>query len=125
MNRIIECIPNISEGKDNSIINAIANEINAVKGVQLLHSDSNKSANRTVITFAGVPEQVVKAIGWYISESGCAQVSTNITNIDKTPLHALFKEVSEKAGKYGTKVTSSEMVGLVPLRALTKSGLFY
>lgn len=59
--KIIECVPNFSEGKDTQIINEIANAISAVSGVSLLHVDPNKSANRTVYTFIGKPEQVVEA----------------------------------------------------------------
>ena len=59
--QLIECIPNFSEGRNKHVINVIANEIPKVQGVKLLEIDSNKDANRTVITFAGVPEKVVEA----------------------------------------------------------------
>ncbi|MFC2136704.1 glutamate formimidoyltransferase [Bacteroidota bacterium] len=58
MDRILECVPNISEGRNSKIINSIANEINKIENVKLLHIDSNKDANRTVITFAGEPGSV-------------------------------------------------------------------
>jgi glutamate formiminotransferase/formiminotetrahydrofolate cyclodeaminase len=274
MDEIIECVPNISEGKDPAIINAIAGEIKKVEGVKLLDVDSNISANRTVITFAGAPPKVtvaafnmikkaldlidmrthkgvhprigtvdvcplvplrsismketaeyarqlamkvakelgiavycygyaaysenrknlaqirsgqyeglkkkmsvpewkpdfgparfnpksgataigarnimlayninldsksletaknvasyirtvlegVKAIGWYISEYNCAQVSTNIYDTGKSPLYVVFEEVSKKADEYGVGVTGSEIVGLVPLEALVNAG---
>ena len=277
MSQIIECIPNISEGNDLKIIDSVINEIINAKGVKLLHADSNKSANRTVITFAGGPDEVikaaynlvkkaselidmrnhkgvhprigavdvcplvplknitiedtaiyarnlakqigtkleipvycyeyaalsekrknlanirsgqyeglkkklestawkpdygkaefnpktgaiavgaryilvaynininsgsvitakkiaeevrnslnyVKAIGWYIEEFGCAQVSTNITDIEKNPIHLVFEEVSNKAKIYGVEVTGSEIIGLVPLNALTTAGKYY
>lgn len=60
-NRILECIPNFSEGHDLSRINQIAYEIEKVEGVKLLHVDPGKDANRTVITFAGIPEAVAEA----------------------------------------------------------------
>lgn len=61
MDRIIECVPNFSEGRNVSTINAIANAIKQVDGVKLLHIDMGYSANRTVYTFAGSPERVVDA----------------------------------------------------------------
>jgi glutamate formiminotransferase/formiminotetrahydrofolate cyclodeaminase len=61
MDQIIECIPNISEGRDSKIIDSVVNEVNTVRGVKLLHTDSNSSANRTVLTFAGIPDKVVDA----------------------------------------------------------------
>ncbi len=277
MDEIIECVPNISEGKDPAIINSIAGEIKKVEGVKLLDVDSNMSANRTVITFAGAPPKVVKAafnmikkaielidmsthkgvhprigavdvcplvplrdismketaeyarqlamkvteelgiavycygyaaysekrknlarirsgqyeglkkklsvpewkpdfgparfnpksgavaigarnimvayninldtksletaksvashirsaldgvkaIGWYISEYNCAQVSTNIYDTGKSPLYVVFEEVSRKADEYCVSVTGSEIVGLVPLESLVNTGKHY
>lgn len=61
MDRILECVPNISEGKDEDIILALANSIQSVNGVKLLHQDSGKAANRTVFTFAGEPKAVIEA----------------------------------------------------------------
>jgi len=61
MNRILECVPNFSEGRNMESINQIAAAIASVKGVKLLHIDSGKAANRTVITFAGDPDQIVEA----------------------------------------------------------------
>lgn len=59
--KIVECVPNFSEGKDPGIIQAIRDEITKVPGVKLLHVDMGKSTNRTVVTFAGTPEAVVEA----------------------------------------------------------------
>jgi glutamate formiminotransferase/formiminotetrahydrofolate cyclodeaminase len=277
MHEIIECVPNISEGKDPAIINSIAGEIKKVEGVRLLDVDSNRSANRTVITYAGIPANVaeaafnmikkalelidmrthkgihprigtvdvcplvplknismkataeyarqlamkvakeldiavycyghaaysetrknlaqirsgqyeglkkklsvpewkpdfgpsrfnpksgatvigarnimvayninlgsksvetakivashirnaldgVKAIGWYISEYKCSQVSTNIYDTGKSPLYIVFEEVSRKAVECGVGVTGSEIVGLVPLESLVNTGKYY
>ena len=61
MNRIIECIPNISEGRDRQKIDAIVAEVEKVKGVMLLDVDPGASTNRTVITFAGEPLAVQEA----------------------------------------------------------------
>ncbi|MFZ1256675.1 MAG: glutamate formimidoyltransferase, partial [Saprospiraceae bacterium] len=59
--RIIECVPNFSEGRNELIIQAIASEIERTEGVKLLHVDPGKSTNRTVISFAGEPEAVIEA----------------------------------------------------------------
>ena len=59
--QIIECVPNISEGKDLKKINAIANVVTEVEGIKLLDIDPGKATNRTVITFVGVPSQVIEA----------------------------------------------------------------
>ena len=59
--RIIECVPNFSEGRDAAIIGEIVQAITSVEGVRLLNVDSGEAANRTVITFAGEPERVAEA----------------------------------------------------------------
>ena len=61
MQKIIECIPNISEGRDKEKINAIASVVKTVPGVMLLDVDPGASTNRTVITFAGEPDAVAEA----------------------------------------------------------------
>jgi glutamate formiminotransferase / formiminotetrahydrofolate cyclodeaminase len=60
-NRIIECVPNFSEGRDMGIIKQITDEIESVKGVKLLNVDPGKATNRTVVTFVGDPESVSEA----------------------------------------------------------------
>ena len=69
--------------------------------------------------------KATKAIGWFIDEYGIAQVSMNITNISITPLHVAFDEVDEKARKRGVRVTGTEIVGLVPLKAIIEAGKHY
>ncbi len=66
-----------------------------------------------------------KAIGWYIDEYGIAQVSMNITDIDATPLHVAYEEVSRAAAARGLRVTGAEIVGLVPKKVLMDAGRFY
>lgn len=66
-----------------------------------------------------------KAIGWYIEEYGIAQVSMNVTDINQTPVHIAFEEVSAKAAARGIRVTGSEIVGLIPKRVLIEAGKFY
>nr|NIS41211.1 hypothetical protein [Desulfuromonadales bacterium] len=55
MPRLIECIPNFSEGRDSSIIEAITGQIETVEGVKLLDVDPGQATNRTVVTFVGEP----------------------------------------------------------------------
>ncbi len=66
-----------------------------------------------------------KAIGWYIDEYGIAQVSMNITDITTTPLHVAFDEVCRAANERGVRVTGTEIVGLVPKRALIEAGRYF
>ena len=66
-----------------------------------------------------------KAIGWFIDEYGIAQVSMNITDLNQTPLHKAFDEVSRAAAARGLRVTGTEIVGLVPKRTLIEAGKHY
>lgn len=67
----------------------------------------------------------VKAIGWFIEEYGVAQISMNLTNINITPVHIAFDEVCKKATDRGIRVTGSELVGLIPLKAMTDAGKYF
>ncbi|PKL45054.1 MAG: glutamate formimidoyltransferase [Candidatus Riflebacteria bacterium HGW-Riflebacteria-1] len=60
MKKIVECVPNFSEGRDQAIIDAISDAIRSVKGVTLLDVDPGKSTNRTVYTFVGDPEAIIE-----------------------------------------------------------------
>ena len=61
MKRIIECVPNFSEGRNREVIDKIVAAIAAVKGVKVLDVDPGEATNRTVVTFVGSPEDVVEA----------------------------------------------------------------
>ncbi len=61
MAKIVECIPNISEGRDQAVIEAVLNEVRSTPGVTLLDHSSDVNHNRTVITFLGSPEGVAEA----------------------------------------------------------------
>lgn len=67
----------------------------------------------------------VKAIGWFIEEYDVAQISMNLTNYKQTPVHIAFDEVCKKATGRGVRVTGSELVGLIPLKALLDAGKHY
>ncbi len=59
--RIVECVPNFSEGRDMSVIKQITDSIEGVAGVKLLDVDPGWATNRTVVTFVGEVEAVVEA----------------------------------------------------------------
>ena len=59
--KLVECVPNFSEGRNNNVINAIADSIKGVEGVSLLGVDPGKNTNRTVMTFVGSPRAVEEA----------------------------------------------------------------
>lgn len=61
MKKLIECVPNFSEGRDLSIIKQITDEVEKIEGVDLLDVDPGYSTNRTVVTFAGTPDEVLEA----------------------------------------------------------------
>lgn len=61
MKRLVECVPNFSEGNNMEIINRITDEIKAVDGVSLIDVDPGKATNRTVVTMVGTPEEVCEA----------------------------------------------------------------
>jgi len=67
----------------------------------------------------------IKAIGWYIPEYGVAQISMNITDIAKTPLHRAFEECNASATQRGLRVTGSELVGLVPKQVMLDAGRYF
>lgn len=60
-NHTVECVPNVSEGKDENVLDAIADAIKSVKGVALLHRDTSVTANRTVFTFTGGLDSIFEA----------------------------------------------------------------
>ncbi|MDR2292167.1 MAG: glutamate formimidoyltransferase [Prevotellaceae bacterium] len=67
----------------------------------------------------------VKAIGWFIEEYGIAQISMNLTDIDVTPMHVAFDKACECAAQRGLRVTGSELVGVVPLKAMLDAGIYF
>ena len=70
MQKLIECVPNFSEGRNMDIIRQITAEIEAVEGAQLLDVDPGKATNRTVVTFVGGPDAVVEAAFRAIKKAG-------------------------------------------------------
>jgi glutamate formiminotransferase/formiminotetrahydrofolate cyclodeaminase len=67
----------------------------------------------------------VKAIGWFIEEYGVAQISMNLTDITVTSVHEAFDAVVKSADSRGIRVTGSELVGVIPLKAMLDAGKHY
>jgi glutamate formiminotransferase/formiminotetrahydrofolate cyclodeaminase len=61
MKKLIECVPNFSEGRNMEIINKITSTIESIDDIKLLDIDPGAATNRTVVTFVGTPEAVVEA----------------------------------------------------------------
>lgn len=61
MRKLIECVPNFSEGRDKNIIDQITAQIEAVEGVSLIDVDPGQATNRTVVTMVGTPDEVIEA----------------------------------------------------------------
>jgi glutamate formiminotransferase/formiminotetrahydrofolate cyclodeaminase len=70
MQKLIECVPNFSEGRDQNIIRQISDAIESVDGVSLLDVDPGASTNRTVVTFVGSPDAAVEAAFRAIKKAG-------------------------------------------------------
>ncbi|KAM8905173.1 formimidoyltransferase-cyclodeaminase isoform 1-T1 [Spinachia spinachia] len=69
--------------------------------------------------------QKVQAMGWYLDEANIAQVSTNILDYELTPLHTVHQEVCRVAEELKLPVVGSQIVGLIPLKAVMDSADFY
>lgn len=104
--------------------NAIAFDIREAGRVKRIDGKIVQDENGNPVNIPGSLKSV-KAIGWYIEEYGIAQISINLTNINITPVHIAFDEVCNKAGERGIRVTGSELVGLIPLKAMTDAGKYF
>jgi glutamate formiminotransferase / formiminotetrahydrofolate cyclodeaminase len=108
--------------------NAIAFDVR--EGGRVLR-EGDPVTGKIVLNADGTPKTIpgtlkcVKAIGWYIEEYGIAQISMNLTNINVTPVHIAFDEVVKKAAERGIRVTGSELVGLIPLKAMLDAGRYF
>ena len=67
----------------------------------------------------------VKGLGWVIPEYNRAQISMNLTNYKTSPIHEIFEAACEEAEKRGLRVTGSEIVGLIPYKAIEETGKYY
>ncbi len=104
--------------------NAIAFDVREAGRVKKENGKNVLDQNGNAVNIPG-SLKAVKAIGWYIEEYGVAQISINLTNINVTPVHVAFDEVCKKAALRGIRVTGSELVGLIPLKAMTDAGKYF
>ena len=108
--------------------NAIAFDIREAGRVK---REGNPITGKKVVDANGEPIRIpgklkaVKGIGWYIEEYGIAQISYNLTNISITSMHEAFDETSKAAETRGIRVTGSELVGLVPLKAMLDAADYF
>lgn len=107
--------------------NAIAFDIREAGRVKY----ENGITGKKVLDINGEPVRIpgklkaVKGIGWFIEEYGIAQISYNLTNISITPMHVAFDETVKAASKRGLRVTGSELIGLIPLKAMLDAGDYF
>ena len=106
------------------LANAVAFDIREIGRVKKIDGETVRDKQGKALRIPGACPGV-KAIGWYIEEYGIAQVSTNVTDLDRSALHEVFEAGREAARKRGLRVTGSELIGLIPERALLEAGRFY
>ena len=149
MKQIIECVPNFSEGRDENILNKIAEAISSVEGVKLLEVDPGKTTNRTVFTFVGEPESVIEAAFRAIKTAGelidmskhkgehprmgatdvCPLIPIRNISMDEVVMYA--RKLGERVGKelgipgyfYEFAATSPQRKNLADIRAGEYEGL--
>ncbi len=108
--------------------NAIAFDVREAGRVK---REGNPITGKKVLDKNGEPVRIpgklkaVKGIGWYIEEYGIAQISYNLTNISITSMHEAFEASVASANERGLRVTGSELVGLVPLKAMLAAGDYF
>ena len=108
--------------------NAIAFDIREAGRVK---REGNPITGKKVLDDHGEPVRVpgklkaVKGIGWFIEEYGIAQISYNLTNISITSMHEAFDETDKAAQERGLRVTGSELIGLIPLKAMLDAGDYF
>src|SRR5439155_937576 len=189
MKRLIECVPNFSEGCDAAKVDAIVTAMSSVPGVYVLDREMDADHNRSVVTLAGEPDAVaeaallgtgkatelidltkhtgahprvgatkfliaynvnlntsdvciankiakairfssgglryVKSMGVELKARNLAQVSINLTDFEQTPMHRVYEIVKREAERYGAVPAGSEIVGLVPKKALEMAADFF
>lgn len=93
--------------------------------------EGNAVTGKVVVDANGEPVKIpgqlkaVKGIGWYIDEYGIAQISYNLTNITITSVHEAFDKTVTAAQERGIRVTGSELIGLIPLKAMLDAADYF
>lgn len=101
MERIVECVPNISEGRRKDVIEAVVNEIRSTPNVMLLDYSSDESHNRSVITFMGEPAAVVDAA------------------VKLAKKAAELIDLTKHTGEH-PRMGAVDVIPLIPIRGITK-----
>ncbi len=149
MKKLIECVPNFSEGRDMAVIKQITDAIEAVDGVKLLDVDPGKATNRTVVTFVGEPEAVLEA-AFQAIKTACAVIDMSkhtgehprmgatdvcplipIANISMEETAAWARKLGERVGRelnlpiylYEAAASRPERKNLATIRAGEYEGL--
>ena len=126
--KIIECVPNISEGKDEKVITAVTNTLSS-HDVKLLDVDSGADTNRTVITFIGEPSEVIKAAYDLIKKS-CELIDLNnhmgtharMGATDVCPLIPISNVTMDECIAYANELSKKVALDLkIPVFAYEKS----
>src|SRR5882672_10525792 len=100
MDKIIECVPNFSEGRDAGVIKQITDQVESVEGVKLLNVDPGKATNRTVVTFVGNPDAVI--------EAACRAIKKDAEVID----------MSKHKGEH-PRMGATDVCPLIPISGIT------
>ncbi len=111
--KLLECVPNVSEGRDKLKISLLAGAIESVENVKLLHQDTGYAANRTVFTFAGPPHAVIQAafelykVAWkLVSMPDHQGTHPRQGAVDVCPLVPLQGMTIEEAKPYATQLAA-------------------
>jgi glutamate formiminotransferase/formiminotetrahydrofolate cyclodeaminase len=108
--------------------NAIAFDIREAGRIKY---EGGKLSGKPMLDESGEPIRIpgklkaVKGMGWFIEEYGIAQISYNLTNINITSMHVAFDETVKAATERGLRVTGSELIGLIPLKAMLDAGDYF
>jgi glutamate formiminotransferase / formiminotetrahydrofolate cyclodeaminase len=100
MKRLVECVPNFSEGTNQSTINALGESVKQIAGVKLLNVEPDKDYNRTVVTFVGEPDAVV--------EAAFRSTQTAAEYIDMTQQHGAHPRIG-----------ATDVVPFIPIRGIS------
>ncbi len=107
-----------------SVAKAIAAEVRASGRVKKIKGQIQYDQEMKPLRIPGLLP-FTKALGWFMEEYKIAQVSMNLVDLKKTPMHIAFETVRQLALKKGVEVTGSEIIGLVPLQSMLEAGRYF
>lgn len=111
--------------RDHKLVNEIALDIREKGRIQRGEDGKFVRDAEGAFVYAGGAFPHTKAMGWYIEEFHCAQLTMNLTDATVTPPHVVFDHVCDLAAARGLRVTGSELVGMLPLDCLTEAGRYF